>query len=136
MSGIKTFCVWTSLVAGFLIAWPPACSAEIASFDCAKAASPAEAAICHEPSLGAKDIRMAAYYQVLEAAAPAWSGMAYREFRDSERQRQADWIAKERDPCEDSIACLQQAYDKRIEELLSTIGKNLGLTYGRMCDAG
>ena len=62
--------------------------------------------------------------------------MAYREFRDAERQRQADWIAKERDPCGDSIACLQQAYDRRVAELLSTIGKNLGLTYGRMCDAG
>lgn len=136
MSGLTTFCVLNSLVAGFLTALPLACSAQAASFDCAKAASPVETAICREPSLGAKDIRMAAFYQVLETTAPAWSGMAYREFRDSERQRQADWIAKERDPCGDSIACLQQAYDKRIEELLSTIGKNLGLTYGRMCDAG
>ena len=136
MSGLKTFCIWASLVAAPLTALPVACSAQVASFDCEKAASPVEAAICREPSLGAKDIRMAAFYQVLKTAAPAWSGMAYREFRDAERQRQADWIAKERDPCGDSIACLQQAYDRRIEELVSTIGKNLGLTYGRMCDAG
>jgi uncharacterized protein len=79
---------------------------------------------------------MAAYYQILEDAAPAWSGMAYREFRDSERQRQADWIAKQRDPCAGGLACLQQAYDRRIAELTSTIAKNLGLTYGRMCDPG
>jgi uncharacterized protein len=136
MSGIKTFCVVAPLVAGSLIAWPSACSAEMASFDCAKAASPAEAAICREPSLGAKDIRMAAYFQILEDAAPAWSGMAYREFRDSERQRQADWIAKERDPCAADLACLQQAYDRRIAELTSTIAKNLAVTYGRMCDPG
>jgi uncharacterized protein len=136
MSGLKAFCIRAALVATPLTALPLSCSAQVASFDCAKAASPVEAAICREPSLGAKDIRMAAFYQVLETAAPAWSGMAYREFRDAERQRQADWIAKERDPCGDSIACLQQAYDRRVAELLSTIGKSLGLTYGRMCDAG
>jgi uncharacterized protein len=62
--------------------------------------------------------------------------MAYREFRDAERERQADWIAKQRDPCADDVACLQQAYDTRIAELMSTIAKNLGVTYGRMCDPG
>jgi uncharacterized protein len=123
MSVVKTFsvCAWVA-------AMPLPCSAQVASFDCAKAASPAEAAICREPSLGAKDLRMAAYYQVLEDAAPAWAGMAYREFRDGERQRQADWLTKERDACEGALACLQQAYDRRIAELMSTIAKNLGLT--------
>lgn len=134
MSAPMKFCVLAALAAACLAVWPHVCSAEVASFDCAKAASPTEAAICREPSLGAKDIRMAAYYRVLEEAAPAWSGMAYREFRDAERERQADWIAKQRDPCAGDLACLQQAYDARIAELTSTIFKNLGLTYGRMCD--
>jgi uncharacterized protein len=134
MSATKKSCVLAALAAACLLVWPRAGSAEVASFDCAKAASPTEAAICREPSLGAKDIKMAAYYQLLEDAAPAWSGMAYREFRDAERERQADWIAKQRDPCAGDLACLQQAYDARIAELMSTISKNLGLTYGRMCD--
>ncbi|MGO9673057.1 MAG: lysozyme inhibitor LprI family protein [Methylocella sp.] len=134
MSAVMTLRVLASLVAWPLVAWPAPCSAEVASFDCAKAASAVENAICREPSLGAKDIRLAAYYQILQDAAPAWSGMAYREFRDAELQRQADWIAKERDPCGGDLACLQQAYDKRIAELRATIAKNLGLTYGRMCD--
>jgi uncharacterized protein len=136
MSTVKMLCVVALLVASSLVAWPLAATAQIASFDCAKTASATEAAICREPSLGAKDIRMAAYYQILEDVAPAWSGMAYREFRDAERQRQADWIAKQRDPCAGDLACLQQAYDRRIAELMSTLAKNLGLTYGRMCDPG
>ena len=136
MSTVKMLRIAASLVASFLIAWPLAATAQLASFDCAKAASATEASICREPSLGAKDIRMAAYYQILEDATPAWSGMAYREFRDAERERQADWIAKQRDPCADNIACLQQAYDTRVAELMSTIAKNLGVTYGRMCDPG
>ncbi len=135
MSAVKTSCVLAALAAS-LAASPRPCLAEIASFDCVKAADPTETAICRTPSLGAKDIRMAAYYQLLEDAPPAWSGMAYREFRDAQRGRQGDWIAKERDPCGGDVACLQQAYDARIAELLSTIAKNLGLTYGRMCDPG
>jgi uncharacterized protein len=131
MSVAKTFsvCAW-------LAAAPAPCLAQIASFDCAKATNPAEAAICREPALGAKDIRLAAYYQVLEEAAPAWSGMAYREFRDAQRERQSDWLKKERDACGGDLTCLQQAYDSRIAELTSTIAKNLGLTYGQMCDGG
>lgn len=123
----------TISVCAWLAAASPV-SAQVASFDCADVASPAETAICREPSLGAKDVRMAAFYQVLEEAAPAWSGMAYREFRDAERDRQAAWIANERAACGGDIACLERAYDARIAELRSTIAKSLGLTYGRMCD--
>lgn len=131
MSPLNAFCV-----GAWLAAMSASCLAQMASFDCAKAASPTEAAICREPSLGAKDIRMAAYYEIIEGAAPAWSGMAYREFRDAERTRQANWIAAERNACAGALACLNQAYDKRIAELQSTIAKNLALTYGRMCDPG
>ncbi len=119
-----------------LIAAPAGAHAQVASFDCAKAAVPAELAICQTPSLGAKDVKMAAFYEILETAAPAWAGMAYREFRDNQRDLQANWITETRNACQGDIACLQQAYDKRIDELSSTITKTLGLTYGRMCDGG
>ena len=114
----------------------PAALAQIASFDCAKAELAAEKRICDTPALGARDVRMAALYQVLQTADPAWSGMAYREFRDNQRELQATWAAKTRDPCGADSACLETAYDRRIDELAATIGKSLGLTYGRMCDGG
>ncbi len=79
---------------------------------------------------------MAAYYQLLQTAAPAWSGMAYREFRDNQRDLQASWIKLARNACGAEVACLERAYDRRLEELTGTIAKSLGLTYGRMCDGG
>ncbi|WP_374309696.1 lysozyme inhibitor LprI family protein [Methylocella sp.] len=109
--------------------------AEFASFDCAKVELDAEKTVCKVDALGARDVKMAALYQVLQGAPSAWSGMAWREFRDAQRDLQATWAAKTRDACGADVSCLEQAYDRRIEELSSTIGKSLGLTYGRMCDA-
>lgn len=131
MSTIRIVCVSVWLIAGSLTV-----SAQVASFDCAKAAIPTEVAVCQIPSLGAKDVKMAAYYQILVSAEPAWSGMAYREFRDNQRDLQANWVAQARNACRGDVACLQLAYDRRIDELTSTISKSLGLTYGRMCDGG
>ncbi|ACK49000.1 conserved hypothetical protein [Methylocella silvestris BL2] len=120
--------------AACLAGLPATAAAQMASFDCARAELPAEKAICSVPALGARDIKMAAYYQVLTSVEPAWSGMAYREFRDNQRELQANWASKIRNVCAEDVACLSEAYDRRIDELTSTIGKSLGLTYGRMCD--
>ncbi|PNG27947.1 lysozyme inhibitor LprI family protein [Methylocella silvestris] len=121
-------------VGACLAAMSTAAPAQTASFDCAKAALPAEKTICSVPALEARDIKMAAYYQILTDVEPAWSGMAYREFRDNQRELQANWASKIRNVCAQDVACLGEAYDRRIDELASTIGKSLGLTYGRMCD--
>ncbi|VFU06912.1 lysozyme inhibitor LprI family protein [Methylocella tundrae] len=131
MPAIRLVFVSAWLIGGSLTA-----SAQVASFDCAKAATSTEVAICREPLLGAKDIKMAAYYQILVSVEPAWSGMAYREFRDNQHDLQANWVTQARNACEGDVACLELAYDRRIDELTSTIAKSLGLTYGRMCDGG
>jgi uncharacterized protein len=108
--------------------------AQVASFDCAKAATPTERAICTTPALGAQDIRMATYYQILQSLSPAVSGMAYREFRGGIQDAQDAWIKRERDVCMKDAACLGQAYEQRIKVLQDTLAKNAGITYGRMCD--
>lgn len=121
---------------GWLVGAPATSAAQVASFDCAKTQLAAEIAICAVAALGAKDIQAAALYQVLISVKPAWSGMAYREFRDNERDRQAHWVSAVRNACEADVACLRQAYDSRIGALTVTISRNLGLTYGRMCGEG
>lgn len=111
-----------------------ATQAQVASFDCARAATATERTICATPALGEKDVRMATYYQILQEVRPAVSGMVFREFRGHIRQEQKDWLTQQRNVCRDDAACLEQAYDRRIGALRDTIAKNLGLTYGRMCD--
>ncbi|WP_395664871.1 lysozyme inhibitor LprI family protein [Methylocella sp.] len=123
-----------ALCAAFCAAGAPAALGQIASFDCAKAELAAEKRVCDTPALGARDVKMATLYQTLQGAEPAWSGMAYREFRDNQRELQATWASKTRDPCGGDAACLSAAYDRRIDELAATLSKSLGLTFGRMCD--
>ncbi len=130
MRALRIFCVSAWLIGSVAVA-----SAQVAGFDCAKAANPTEAAVCHDPSLGANDVKMTAYYQILETVNPAFSGMAYREFRDNLRDEQSQWMTQERNACNGDAGCLAQAYDRRNDQLLSMITKTLGVTYGRMCDA-
>lgn len=111
-----------------------AAQAQVASFDCARAATVTERTICATPALGEKDVRMATYYQILQEVRPAVSGMAFREFRGYIQQEQKDWLTQQRNVCGGDAACLEQAYDQRIGALRETIAKNLGLTYGKMCD--
>lgn len=108
--------------------------AQAASFDCAKAGSPTERAICSTPELGRKDVTVAAYYQLLLRLKPATSGMAYREFDDQLRESQRQWLREQRDACQGDKRCLSQAYDQRIDALLKSFDENAGLTFGRRLD--
>lgn len=119
-----------------LAAWWPALAlhAQVASFDCRKATTPTEQAICASPSLGRKDVIAATYYQVLLRLKPATAGMAYREFDDRVRDEQRQWLQHGRDACRGDGACLDQAYDRRIDALLKTLDTNAGLTFGRTFD--
>ena len=58
-----------------------------------------------------------------------------KRFRDNLRDEQSHWITQARDACNGALDCLEQAYDKRNEQLLAMIMKDLGLTYGSMCDS-
>ena len=119
------------LVAGALLAASAGLHAQVASFDCGKAATPTEHAICASPQLGRKDVIAATYYQLLLRLKPAVAGMAYREFYDNLRTQQAQWLRHDRDACGADTACLGRSYDQRIAALLKTYDDNAGLTFGQ-----
>jgi uncharacterized protein len=121
------------LLATALLVGPCAVHAQVASFNCAKAATPTEKAICQTPSLGAKDIRMATYFQVLQDAPPGVGGMGYREFRDGARTDQVAWVRQKRNTCQGDVGCLESAYDRRLDALRKLLADNLALTYGQRC---
>ena len=105
--------------------------AEMASFDCGKASTRAEKAVCASPALAAKDVTLAAYFKLLLRLKPSAAGMAYREFDDTLRNDQRQWLQHDRDACQADVACLDHVYDQRIEALLKLFDANAGLTFGR-----
>lgn len=125
---------WRTSVAGCLLLAAGSLHAQVASFDCRKAATATERAICASPELGRKDITVAAYYQLLLRLKPAAAGMVYREFDDRVRDEQQQWLQKDRDTCASNTACLQHAYDRRIDSLLKTFDTQAALTFGRTTD--
>lgn len=83
------------------------------SFDCTKASSPTERAICSDASLSDLDGRMAAAYKRLLSRDP----LALSE--------QRDWM-KQRNQCGGDIGCLTSSYQGRlqkIQEIMATINK-------------
>jgi uncharacterized protein len=95
-----------------------------ASFDCAKARSPQEKAICASPELSKADDEMAAAYKAALAQAPAG-------FQDRVRDGQRAWIRRIQLTClpgdakRPIEACLLDAYKQRTPAL-----KNMMLTAG------
>jgi uncharacterized protein len=78
-----------------------------ASFDCTKANTPTEKAICAHPTVSALDEQLASAYRE-----------QLRTVNDPStlKSRQRDWVSQVRNKCED-VACLEAAYKSRIEEL-------------------
>jgi uncharacterized protein len=95
-------------------------AADAASFDCAKAHTPQEKAICASPELSKADDRMAAAYKAALAAAPP-------EFQNRIRDAQRAWIRRitlnclPGNPYRPLDECLHQAYDTRTHTLDNTI---------------
>jgi uncharacterized protein len=93
-------------------------AAHAASFDCAKAKTPQEKAICSSPSLSKADEEMAAAYHAVLTAAPS-------KMKEEVRTDQRDWLGELPLECpsgrqrfgQDIVACLQQAYDRRNKAL-------------------
>jgi uncharacterized protein len=96
--------VWTALMCCVL---PP--SAQAASFDCAKASSFVEKAICSDQQLSAMDDQLARLYKAARADS---SGNATLE------PEQKAWLSS-RDRCADA-PCLKKAYADRIKALSAT----------------
>jgi len=78
-----------------------------ASFDCNKASTPTEKAICAYPTVSALDEQLASAYRE-----------QLRTVNDPStlKSQQRAWVSQVRNKCED-VACLEAAYKSRIEEL-------------------
>ncbi|PSS53710.1 lysozyme inhibitor LprI family protein [Pseudomonas sp. BBP2017] len=91
------------LPASLIIACLTSPAAFSASFDCSKAGTLVESAVCTTPSLSAKDDLLNERYQPLKDR---------KVFRELERQ----WLREVRNRCA-SAACLEDAYDQQIARL-------------------
>jgi uncharacterized protein len=83
--------------------------ARAASFDCGRARAPDEKAICANLALNDKDVRMALLYDINRKTL-AMGGRGALE--DAQRQ----WL-RDRRGCGAKRACLNRAYDRRLDEL-------------------
>lgn len=102
--------------------------AHAASFNCAKATTTQEKAICASPALSQADDEMAAAYKAwLEAARPEWS--------DGIRSDQRTWLRVRAGLCTDDhdassyAACLMDAYRSRINDLRGRVQQRAGVTF-------
>ncbi len=86
-----------------------ASQAHAASFDCAKASTVNEKAICRNQSLSDADVKMATMFQMNTRLVMMGS-------RGNMQDRQREWLA-ERNACKGNLPCLTAAYDRRIREL-------------------
>ena len=80
------------------------------SFNCARAGTAAENAICNDAVLAALDVRLATLYRQVRSTAPdVW---------DVE-QVQRSWLVAQRDACGSDVACLARVYRERMDTLSS-----------------
>ena len=88
--------------------------AEAASFDCTKAKTPDEIAICVTPALSDLDVQMATLYGV-RMQIPMLMGA-----RGAAQDEQRAFLAV-RGQCGGNVACIQSAYQQRIAVLQQII---------------
>lgn len=92
---------------------------QAASFDCNKATTEAETAICNDPELSALDERLSGVYVRGRQVTKNVSG-SYLEIQND----QIDWLNK-RNQCGPETSCLLNVYQTRIEELKEFDFENL-----------
>jgi uncharacterized protein len=83
--------------------------AEAASFDCDKAKTPDEKAICADRTLNDQDVEMSVLYTQLK---PLLGMGARGDMEDA----QATWL-KHRETCGSDRTCLNKAYEERVLQL-------------------
>ena len=88
------------------LAFGPAASA--ASFDCAKAGTATEKAICRDPALSKQDEAVAAAFKVALTLWPAGNWPAYI------RTEQRNWLKDRNGICKGDVACLKRDYELRL----------------------
>lgn len=89
--------------------WCAASAASAASFDCNKARTADEKAICANRTLNDKDVKLATLYDVIRP-------MLAMGGRGAVQDAQIAWL-RARGACRADVACLNRSYDQRIAEL-------------------
>ena len=113
---------------GWLIALLSICiaTANAASFNCAKATTPPEKAICASPELSAADARMTAAYRKLLAAAPP-------DIKPEIRDGQRTWLQGTASKCKDAgtqlTSCLLNSLAARTKALQGMVLHAAGVTF-------
>ncbi|MGU3664731.1 lysozyme inhibitor LprI family protein [Methylobacterium sp. A49B] len=98
-----------------LAALAGASPARAASFPCAKAAAPDEAAICGHLPLNDRDVEMATRFEILKSVLPMGGQAKLRDDQEA-------WL-KERQACGGDVACLTAAYDARLKVLRGVLAE-------------
>jgi uncharacterized protein len=91
------------VVVGFLFSG----LASAASFDCSKASSPYEKAVCANPNLSSLDEQLAGAYKDARTKSSDPEGL---------KREQIDWIKSTRQ-CGADVGCIEKAYGNRISQL-------------------
>lgn len=103
-------------VAG-LLAFGAAGSASAASFDCGKARTANERAICNDRWLNDQDVRMSQLYDIVRKLVPMGS-------RGAIMDEQTIWL-KQRNGCGADRRCIANAYARRIGQLNAVLERRV-----------
>ena len=88
--------------------------ASAASFDCRRAQTPDEIAICDNRDLNDMDVKMATLLDIAK-------GFMLMGERGATMDAQREWLARRR-KCGANVECLRRFYRQRIDELEQAIG--------------
>ena len=84
-------------------------SAQAASFDCKKAQTVTEHAVCDHRQLNDADVKMATTYNIIRKLVPMGT-------RGVIQDQQVKWLQL-RDQCGDNVSCLNEVYKMRQQKL-------------------
>jgi uncharacterized protein len=116
MTSTRAIIAAVTLSTGLLAVGP----GHAASFDCAKAATPTEHAICDNPQLSSLDDQTAGlYYTLISGGAPQATASV-----DAVKKEQAAFVTK-RDQCGANYNCLIDAYTAQIMYLKAASGQGM-----------
>lgn len=111
--------------------------AAAASFNCAKASTPSEKAVCADPKLSALDGEVARAFNTASEALGVDLSDKTNDYTVLYRRLQRDWLA-DRDRCAADRVCLRRQYERRLSVLTlgadptarAGVDKYLGLYHG------
>ncbi|CAN7565304.1 lysozyme inhibitor LprI family protein [Caulobacter sp. LjRoot300] len=116
---------WAGVAALVWLAAPTATWA--ASFDCAKAGTPTERAICKDAAVSKLDEQVAAAFKAAQGLWPAgnWSTFV--------RNEQREWLKDRNGVCKADVACLKEDYERRLTFLTHPSLKWMGRYIAGRC---